>query len=442
MEGGASIRDKAIAFVREAVKEDQAGAYEAAFKLYLVALEHFGVYLKYEKNPRMAETVRGKYKEYLVRAEELQKIVQGRKNAKEVSGTGASGAQREKSGDADGDAELAKMKGQLGGAIVTEKPNVKWDDVAGLQLAKEALKEAVVLPVKFPQFFTGKRKAWSGFLLYGPPGTGKSYLAKAVATEADSTFFSISSSDLVSKWMGESEKLVSQLFNMAREQAPSIIFIDEIDALCGARGENGESEASRRIKTEILVQMQGVGNSSGKVLVLAATNTPYALDQAVRRRFDKRIYIPLPDAAARAHIFRVHVGETPNDLTDEDYQSLGAATEGFSGSDIDHIVKDVLYEPVRKVQEATHFVTIKNPANVSSDTPVEDEYYVPCSPGDSRAWPSTLDELARLGYAARVLPPPITANDFRKVLLRARPTVAAADLELHERFTREFGEEG
>ena len=156
------------------------------------------------------------------------------------------------------------MKGQLGGAIVTEKPNVKWDDVAGLQLAKEALKEAVVLPVKFPQFFTGKRKAWSGFLLYGPPGTGKSYLAKAVATEADSTFFSISSSDLVSKWMGESEKLVSQLFSLAREQAPSIIFIDEIDALCGARGENGESEASRRIKTEILVQMQGVGNSSGK----------------------------------------------------------------------------------------------------------------------------------------------------------------------------------
>jgi vacuolar protein-sorting-associated protein 4 len=442
MEGGASIREKAIAFVNDAVREDKDGNYEAAFKLYMKALDHFTCYLKYEKNPRLAEMVNKKFKEYLERAEELHAIVQGKKNAKEVSGTGASGAQRAKPQDGGEDAELAKMKGQLGSAIVTEKPNVKWDDVAGLQAAKEALKEAVVLPVKFPQFFTGKRKAWSGFLLYGPPGTGKSYLAKAVATEADSTFFSISSSDLVSKWMGESEKLVSQLFNMAREQAPSIIFIDEIDALCGARGENGESEASRRIKTEILVQMQGVGNSSGKVLVLAATNTPYALDQAVRRRFDKRIYIPLPDAAARAHIFRVHVGETPNDLTDEDYQSLGAVTEGFSGSDIDHVVKDVLYEPVRKVQEATHFVTIKNPANVSADTPVEDEYYVPCSPGDSRAWPSTLDELARLGYAARVLPPPITANDFRKVLLRARPTVAAADLELHERFTREFGEEG
>jgi vacuolar protein-sorting-associated protein 4 len=105
--------------------------------------------------------------------------------------------------------------------------------------------------------------------------------------------------------MGESEKLVNQLFSMARDQSPSIIFIDEIDALCGSRGEGGESEASRRIKTEILVQMQGVGNEGGRVLVLAATNTPYQLDQAVRRRFDKRIYIPLPEEHARSHMFKV-----------------------------------------------------------------------------------------------------------------------------------------
>ncbi|KIY97782.1 Vacuolar protein sorting-associated protein 4 [Monoraphidium neglectum] len=123
------------------------------------------------------------------------------------------------------------MRGALGGAVITEKPNVKWDDVAGLEGAKEALKEAVILPVKFPQFFTGKRKPWSGILMYGPPGTGKSYLAKAVATEADSTFFSISSSDLVSKWLGESEKLVTQLFSLARDSAPSIIFIDEVGSL-------------------------------------------------------------------------------------------------------------------------------------------------------------------------------------------------------------------
>merc|ERR1719252_481472 len=149
---------------------------------------------------------------------------------------------KEGGGDGGDDKEKQRLRANLGSAIVMDKPNVSWDDVAGLEQAKDALKEAVVLPVKFPQFFTGKRKPWSGFLLYGPPGTGKSYLAKAVATEADSTFFSVSSSDLVSKWLGESEKLVGQLFALAREQAPSIIFIDEIDSLCSARGDN-ESEA-------------------------------------------------------------------------------------------------------------------------------------------------------------------------------------------------------
>eukprot|EP00494_Astrolonche_serrata_P024334 UN24592 len=168
-----------------------------------------------------------------------------------------------------------------------ETPNVKWEDVAGLVVAKGLLKEAVILPIAFPQLFTGKRKPWKGILLYGPPGTGKSYLAKAVATEANqSTFFSVSSSDLVSKYVGESEKLVKNLFTMAREKQPSIIFIDEIDSLASARSD-GEADNTRRIKTEFLVQMEGVGNNSNGVLTLGATNCPWDLDPAIRRRFQK-----------------------------------------------------------------------------------------------------------------------------------------------------------
>ncbi|MBA0639765.1 hypothetical protein Goklo_022777 [Gossypium klotzschianum] len=309
-----NFKEQAIEYVKQAVQEDNAGNYSKAFPLYMNALEYFKTHLKYEKNPKIREAITQKFTEYLRRAEEIRTVLDEGGPGPATNG-GAAVATRPKSKPKDGsgggeggdgeDPDQAKLRAGLDSAIIREKPNIKWNDVAGLESAKQALQEAVILPVKFPQFFTGKRRPWRAFLLYGPPGTGKSYLAKAVATEADSTFFSVSSSDLVSKWMGESEKLVSNLFQMARDSAPSIIFIDEIDSLCGQRGEGNESEASRRIKTELLVQMQGVGNNDQKVLVLAATNTPYALDQAIRRRFDKRIYIPLPDLKARQHMFKV-----------------------------------------------------------------------------------------------------------------------------------------
>ncbi|MBA0704144.1 hypothetical protein Golax_016418, partial [Gossypium laxum] len=415
-----NFKEQAIEYVKQAVQEDNAGNYSKAFPLYMNALEYFKTHLKYEKNPKIREAITQKFTEYLRRAEEIRTVLDEGGPGPATNG-GAAVATRPKSKPKDGsgggeggdgeDPDQAKLRAGLDSAIIREKPNIKWNDVAGLESAKQALQEAVILPVKFPQFFTGKRRPWRAFLLYGPPGTGKSYLAKAVATEADSTFFShhfpfylekgkggssedsnicitglhwqsvgsvenlwllvvsvlkfnlfsfffsasVSSSDLVSKWMGESEKLVSNLFQMARDSAPSIIFIDEIDSLCGQRGEGNESEASRRIKTELLVQMQGVGNNDQKVLVLAATNTPYALDQAIRRRFDKRIYIPLPDLKARQHMFKVHLGDTPHNLTENDFESLAHRTDGFSGSDISVCVKDVLFEPVRKTQDAMFF---------------------------------------------------------------------------------------
>jgi len=141
---------------------------------------------------------------------------------------------------------------------------------------------------------------------------------------------------------------------MARENKPSIIFIDEIDALCGPRGE-GESEASRRIKTEMLVQMDGVGKDSKGVLILGATNIPWQLDAAIRRRFQRRIHISLPDLAARTTMFKLAVGDTHTALKPEDYRELARAAEGYSGSDITIAVQDALMQPVRKVLEATHY---------------------------------------------------------------------------------------
>lgn len=423
---------KGIDLVQKAIEYDTATQYEEAYTAYYNGLDYLMLALKYEKNPKSKELIRAKFTEYLQRAEQLKQHLDEEQEAKKKESTsvGAGSGSGSDSGKGDEDTEDGKkLRGALSGAILSEKPNVKWEDVAGLEGAKEALKEAVILPVKFPHLFKGNRKPTSGILLYGPPGTGKSYLAKAVATEANSTFFSVSSSDLVSKWMGESEKLVKQLFTMARENKPSIIFIDEVDALTGQRGE-GESEASRRIKTELLVQMNGVGNDSHGVLVLGATNIPWQLDSAIRRRFERRIYIPLPDVAARTKMFEINVGETPCSLTKEDYRNLGQMTDGYSGSDIAVAVKDALMEPIRKIQGATHFRDI-------SDDP-DHRKLTPCSPGDEGAIEMSWTDIE----ADELEEPVLTIKDFLKAIKNTRPTVNEEDLKKQEDFTKDFGQEG
>ena len=270
-----------------------------------------------------------------------------------------------------------------------------------------------------------------------PPGTGKSYLAKAVATEADSTFFSISSSDLVSKWLGESERLVKNLFELARANKPAIIFIDEVDSLCGARTDN-ENDATRRIKTEFLVQMQGVGVDNDGILVLGATNIPWGLDAAIRRRFEKRIYIPLPEDIARRRLFELNIGNTPScQLTPDDLNGLSKMTEGYSGADISILVREALMMPIRKVQTATHFKKVRGPMP-SDPTQTVDDLYTPCAPRDSGAKEMSWMEVP----GDKLLEPPITYMDFLKALEHTRPTVNDKDLEQFVKFTADFGQEG
>jgi len=232
--------------------------------------------------------------------------------------------------------------------IVDKSPGVKFSDVKGLRDIKQALFETIIMPTSRPDIFTGIRAPPRGLLFFGPPGNGKTMIAKAVASECNSTFFSISASSLVSKYVGDSEKLMKALFALARERAPSIVFIDEIDAILKSRSES-EQESSRRLKTEFLVQFDGVAASAGdaRVLVIGATNLPWELDEAALRRFPKRYEVPLPDATTRKHLLKTIEKKVKVRLSKDDYNRLVEHTKGYSCSDIAELCKDAAMGPVR-----------------------------------------------------------------------------------------------
>ena len=215
--------------------------------------------------------------------------------------------------------DLREMASLIKREIILENPNVSFKDIVGLDTAKNIIEEALLWPVKYPYFFTGLLEPWKGILLFGPPGTGKTLLAKAVATEMRTTFFNISAATIVSKWRGESEKLIKVLFDLARHYQPSTIFLDEIDSIMSARGESGdEHEGSRRMKTELLIQLDGLTKNEG-VFLLAASNIPWDLD-------------PIPQNMNKGI----------------DYIKNAEVLEGYSGSDIKLLCKEALMTRTRK----------------------------------------------------------------------------------------------
>ncbi|XP_074945421.1 spastin isoform X4 [Phalacrocorax aristotelis] len=234
--------------------------------------------------------------------------------------------------------------------IVDSGPAVKFDDIAGQELAKQALQEIVILPSLRPELFTGLRAPARGLLLFGPPGNGKTMLAKAVAAESNATFFNISAASLTSKYVGEGEKLVRALFAVARELQPSIIFIDEVDSLLCERRE-GEHDASRRLKTEFLIEFDGVQSSGeDRILVMGATNRPQELDDAVLRRFTKRVYVSLPNEETRLILLKNLLSKQGSPLTQKELAQLARMTDGYSGSDLTALAKDAALGPIRELK--------------------------------------------------------------------------------------------
>ncbi|GLU02256.1 hypothetical protein SLE2022_195110 [Rubroshorea leprosula] len=284
--------------------------------------------------------------------------------------------------------------------IMDRDPNVRWDDIAGLEHAKKCVTEMVIWPLLRPDIFRGCRSPGRGLLLFGPPGTGKTMIGKAIAGEAKATFFYISASSLTSKWIGEGEKLVRALFGVASCRQPAVIFVDEIDSLLSQRKSDGEHESSRRLKTQFLIEMEGFDSGTEQILLIGATNRPQELDEAARRRLTKRLYIPLPSSEARAWIVRNLLQKDGLlKLSQEDIDAICRLTEGYSGSDMKNLVKDASMGPLRDaLRQGIEITKLKKE--------------------DMRA---------------------VTLQDFESALQEVRPSVSLHELGTYEEWNKQFG---
>ena len=281
-------------------------------------------------------------------------------------------------------------------ALIHSNNDLTLASVIGLDEAKSAIRESVILPLQHPEWFTGIRKPWKGILLYGPPGCGKTFLARATAAEINCPFLGVDPALIFSKWVGESEQNIQHLFEYAYAHPPTIVFLDEIDSIASHRGQYNEIGVEKRVKTQLMTEMDGItSQDKDHVLVMAATNVPWELDQAFRRRFEKRIYIGLPNEKDRETLIQSLLISLNAHLDGEQYQELAGLTSNYTCSDIALLCREAAMLPIREINLEKTSIT-QNPLR------------------------------------------PITVEDFQKSLAQIKPTVRPQELQRYEEWQKNF----
>ncbi|NWJ46900.1 MAG: ATP-binding protein [Chloroflexi bacterium] len=338
--------------LERAKKLEAAGDFPRAAVAYRECHSHYLNYAKFGTEAVKAERLKTA-QQYQSYAETL---------AKRKPGVAAL-PEEENKGGAEGSNELRTTILSL-----IERSQIGWDDIGGLEETKQEIKLAYGLALaKRPVGV--KLRGWRNFLFYGPPGTGKSRLAAATSSSLEATFFNVRVSALLSKFFGESSKLITELYTVAREMAPAVVFIDELESLTPSRG-GDESGAERRILSTLLVELQGLsqqGEGAPFVVTIGATNVPWLMDEAILSRFERKIYVPLPDLAAREEILRIHLAGFPL-AGGVSYREIGGKLEGFSGREIEQFCGRVTGQIIREMNPGLSSAVDKGKAAVEQYT--------------------------------------------------------------------------
>lgn len=418
------LREDGKEAIKQAQQCERDKQWTDALAHYVRGIEALQKSLKYEPVEPIKKAINERLREYVERAEHLKQLAQEQSTRQQPPAAAAAAASP--AGNA---SDLsAHLRPIVEAMIVRDRLNVAFSDVAGLDEVKSDLRQAVVFPLQMPQMYeTGRVTAYSGIMLYGPPGTGKTLLAKAVATEGQAkTFMHIKLSSLSSKYVGESEKLVAMVFTVARENAPTVMFFDEIDALMGERSDS-DHEVSQRVKNEMLDQIDGLSSNtaSERLFILAATNLPWHIDSAFSRRMSRWIYIPLPCELARAQIIVGALNKLGGDnhtLSDSEINRIVERTDGWSGSDIARLINVAKNVKMLFLERATHFQQ-------------QGKWLVPCEEGAPAARKVTMRELTESGENTKIQLPPLSADDFESAFRKTGPTSKPDDIRRFEQFS-------
>ena len=317
--------------------------------------------------------------------------------------------------------------------ILKEKFNIKLDEVAGLEKAKEVLKESIINPDKIPTILEKNQNPLKGILLYGFPGVGKTYLAKAIGTVFKGIFLTVFGTTILSKWNSQSkpERIIKDLFDYAKKNKPAVIHLDEIDFITKTNNENDiMNDTTRKLKQEFLNQMQNLNSDDG-VVVLGVAQKPWELDPLIMKCFQKNIYITLPELNARKKLFELNLKNTSHTLTNEQIEYLAKNTELFSCSDIFELIQEAIYEPIKKCMKKGYFKKIKGMNGLEWN-------YIPCEENEPEAIKMKMEEITN---PKEILFPKVNFDDFKAALERAKPSITKEELIKYEKFYKEYVQE-